>query len=111
MSRKEVATDPFELDELEGTEPRTLEEQIAHEAKLDASEKRQAELLVVMKRVLTPKQYRVVYLHFFEARKEEEIALLLGMSQQSVNNCLLGRYSKGQRIGGALARLGAAIGN
>jgi DNA-directed RNA polymerase specialized sigma24 family protein len=59
---------------------------------------------------LTAKQREAVELHFFEGLSQGEIARRLGISQQVVQKRLYGVERDGRRIGGALAKLRAALG-
>lgn len=54
---------------------------------------------------LTTIQRRVVDLYFFQDRSQDEIALELGISQQSVSRHLYGAVRDGQKVGGAIRRL------
>jgi DNA-directed RNA polymerase specialized sigma24 family protein len=64
-----------------------------------------AGLAEVIKSGLTVKQRRIVELYLYEGRTQQEIADLLGISQQVVSRQLFGVLRNGRRIGGAVARL------
>jgi len=59
---------------------------------------------------LTEKQREAVELFFFEGLSQSEIARRLGISQQVVQKRLFGAPRGGTVVGGALARLRAALG-
>ncbi len=58
---------------------------------------------------LTEKQRAVVEASFFEGLSQGEIARKLGVTQQVVEKSLHGALRGGRRVGGALARLRAAL--
>lgn len=58
---------------------------------------------------LTARQREVVEMHFYEGLSQGEIARRLGITQQVVQKCLYGAPRGGRLIGGALARLRAAL--
>ncbi len=64
-----------------------------------------AGLAEVIRSGLTVKQRRIVELYFYEGRTQQEIADVLGISQQVVSRQLFGVLRDGRRIGGAVARL------
>jgi len=64
-----------------------------------------AGLAEVIRTGLTVKQQRIVELYFYEGRTQQEIADVLGISQQVVSRQLFGVLRNGRRIGGAVARL------
>ncbi len=59
---------------------------------------------------LTPKQRVAVELFFFEGLSQGAIARRLGVSQQVISRRLYGARRGGRAIGGALAKLRAALG-
>jgi DNA-directed RNA polymerase specialized sigma24 family protein len=59
---------------------------------------------------LTDKQREVVEACFFEGLSQGEIARRLGVAQQVVQKRLYGVDRRGRRVGGAMARLQAALG-
>src|SRR4051794_37838901 len=61
----------------------------------------------VVRSGLTEKQRRIVELYFYDGRTQQEIATVLGISQQVVSRQLFGVLRNGRRVGGAIARLRA----
>jgi RNA polymerase sigma factor (sigma-70 family) len=59
---------------------------------------------------LTDKQREVVQACFFEGLSQGEVARRLGVAQQVVQKRLYGVDRRGRRVGGAMARLQAALG-
>jgi DNA-directed RNA polymerase specialized sigma24 family protein len=59
---------------------------------------------------LTDKQREVVEACFFEGLSQGEVARRLGVAQQVVQKRLYGVDRRGRRVGGAMARLQAALG-
>lgn len=64
-----------------------------------------AQLRVVIKTRLTPRQREIVNAYFFEGRTEADIAQQLGISQQVVSRHLFGTLRAGRRVGGAMTKL------
>jgi len=58
---------------------------------------------------LTPKQRQAVELFFFEGLSQGDIARRLGVSQQVISKRLYGDRRSGRVVGGALAKLRAAL--
>jgi RNA polymerase sigma factor (sigma-70 family) len=58
---------------------------------------------------LTGKQREVVELFFFEGLSQSEIARRLGVSQQVIQKRIYGANRGGVLVGGAIARLRAAL--
>ena len=58
---------------------------------------------------LTPKQRQAVELFFFEGLSQGDIARRLGVSQQVISRRLYGDRRRGKQVGGALAKLRAAL--
>lgn len=58
---------------------------------------------------LTEKQREAVELFFFEGLSQSEIARRLGVSQQVIQKRLFGAPRRGTVVGGAIARLRAAL--
>src|SRR5262245_10006924 len=58
---------------------------------------------------LTDKQREVVEACFFEGLSQGEVARRLGITQQVVDKRLYGATRGGRRVGGAMARLRAAL--
>lgn len=63
----------------------------------------------IVRSSLTTKQREAVELHFFEGLSQSEIARRLGISQQVVQKRIFGAVRGGATIGGALAKLRAAL--
>ncbi|NUP13135.1 MAG: sigma-70 family RNA polymerase sigma factor [Polyangiaceae bacterium] len=61
-------------------------------------------------RALTDKQREVVEAYFFEGLSQGDIARRLGITQQVVHKRIFGAQRDGKTVGGALARLRAALG-
>lgn len=59
----------------------------------------------IIDEVLTARQREVVYLYFFEALNQRQIAEKLGISQQSVSERLYGKVRNGRAVGGAMRKL------
>lgn len=59
--------------------------------------------------VLTPRQQQVVDLYCLEGRTQQEVANILGISQQTVSQHLMGKLRGGRQIGGAFHKLRKAI--
>lgn len=72
-------------------------------------EARWDEVVALMQSELTPRQYRAVYMYFFEDKTEREIGEALGVTQKTIAECLFGKQRNGKRIGGAIARLRTAM--
>jgi RNA polymerase sigma factor (sigma-70 family) len=62
-----------------------------------------------MASALTEKQRQVVEAYFFEGLSQGEIARCLGVTQQVVQKRLYGAPRGGRLVGGAIARLRAAL--
>jgi len=84
------------------------------DAEADEEKRRQGEKLrkealrqigIIIRTRLTPKQQRILDLYFYENKTQEEIAEMLGVSQQVVNKHLFGVIRQGQRVGGAVKKL------
>lgn len=58
---------------------------------------------------LTPRQRAIVEACFFEGLSQGAVARRLGVAQQVVQKALFGDVRRGRRVGGALARLRAAL--
>src|SRR5687768_16205148 len=63
------------------------------------------ELGEIVRTRLTDRQRRIVELYFYDERTQQEIAAVLGISQQAVSRQLFGVVRDGRRVGGAVARL------
>jgi predicted transcriptional regulator len=61
------------------------------------------------KRVLTPRQKVIFRLCYQEHRTQVEIALLLGISQATVNHHLIGKMTRGKVQGGAMQKIRKGI--
>lgn len=59
---------------------------------------------------LTERQRCLVEGYFFEGLSQGDLARKLGVAQQVVQRALFGTVRRGKRVGGALARLRAALG-
>jgi DNA-directed RNA polymerase specialized sigma24 family protein len=62
-----------------------------------------------VEQALTPRQREIVEAHFFEGLSQGDIAQRLGVAQQVVQKALFGDLRRGQRVGGAIARLRKAL--
>ncbi len=58
---------------------------------------------------LTRRQREILRLYYFEGKTQEEIALLLNLTQSTVSRHLFGTVRNGKRIGGALPKLRKAV--
>jgi RNA polymerase sigma factor (sigma-70 family) len=68
------------------------------------------QIRVLIQTRLTPRQRQTVEMYFWHRMTQEEIAHVLGISQQAVSRHLFGVLRNGRRIGGALAKLRKAAG-
>ena len=68
-----------------------------------------AELIAALREIvstrLTDRQRRIVELYFYGGRTQQEIAAVLGISQQVVSRQLFGVVRNGKKVGGAIKRL------
>ena len=60
-------------------------------------------------RVLTPRQKVIFRLCYQEQRTQVEIALILGISQATVNHHLIGKMKQGKAQGGAMQKIRKGI--
>lgn len=58
---------------------------------------------------LTRRQREILRLYYFEGKTQEDIALMLNLTQSTVSRHLFGTVRNGKRIGGALPKLRKAI--
>jgi RNA polymerase sigma factor (sigma-70 family) len=101
----ELPVDPGDLDAL----PTGLLDAPVQPGRDPERERARAEAIAglaeVIRTGLTVKQRRIVELYFYEGHTQQEIAAILGISQQVVSRQLFGVLRNGRRIGGAVARL------
>ena len=100
----ELPFDPGDLDLFPGG---LLDAPEAGEDRVDDPARREvlAGIAEVVRTGLTDKQRRIVELYFYEGCTQQEIAAVLGVSQQVVSRQLFGVIRDGRRIGGAMQRL------
>jgi len=66
-------------------------------------------VLSLAAQVLTPRQKVIFHLCYQEHRTQVEIALLLGISQATVNHHLIGKMKRGKAQGGAMQKIRKGI--
>jgi predicted transcriptional regulator len=64
----------------------------------------------VLSGALTARQREVVELYFFLGKTQEDIAVVLDLSQSTVSRHLFGTMRNGKRVGGAIPKLRKAMG-
>ena len=83
----------------------TPEDEQAAQAKGQLRQDAIEQIRVLIQTRLTPKQRQTVEMYFYQHMTQQEIAHVLGISQQVVSRHLFGVLRDGRRIGGALAKL------
>ena len=58
---------------------------------------------------LTQRQREIVHMYYFERKTQEDIAVLLGLTQSTVSRHLFGTARRGKKIGGAIPKLRKAV--
>ena len=107
----EVAVDPTILDSLSSDSALWRNDgdaEVDEESRKEREELKQEalrQIAIIIRTRLTPKQQRILDLYFYQDKTQEEIAEMLGVSQQVVNKHLFGVVRQGQRIGGAVKKL------
>ena len=108
----EVPVDPTILDSLSGESglwrrPSRSDEDAARRGERDRL-KREAvrQIGVIIRSRLSARQQQVMDLYFNENKTQEEIAEILGVTQQVVSKHLFGAMREGRRVGGAVRKLG-----
>ena len=66
-------------------------------------------LKAVMLTALTPRQQRVLELYYYETRTQVEIAIALGITQQTVSQHLAGKFRGHSHVGGAFRKIRKAV--
>jgi RNA polymerase sigma factor (sigma-70 family) len=64
----------------------------------------------IMETSLTQKQLEIIELYFYRGKTQQDIAEILGISQQVVSRQLFGVVRKGKKIGGAIRKLRKILG-
>lgn len=110
-SYREVAVDPVILDSVSRdaalwSEPPETEEDKRRAAALDEQRAEAIALLgIVIESKLTRRQREIVDLYFYRGKTQQEVAEILGISQQVVSKQLFGVMRAGKKVGGAIRRL------
>jgi RNA polymerase sigma factor (sigma-70 family) len=107
----EVLVDPNIIDLLSSKNVLWSEEPEDHVV-IEKSRKREKlkteaiqQISIIIKTRLTKHQQHILDLYFYQNKTQQEIANILGISQQVVSKHLFGVMRKGKRVGGAIVKL------
>lgn len=108
---RELAVDPKALERIaddarpwRGHEPMRAESE-AQSERAEVRSEAIAMLALVIETRLTASQREIVDLYFYQEKTQEEIAVILGISQQVVSKQLFGVMRQGKKVGGAIRKL------
>ena len=108
---RELAVDPKDLERIaDDARPwrgheRTRAESEAQSERAEVRSEAIAMLALVIETRLTVSQREIVDLYFYQEKTQEEIAVILGISQQVVSKQLFGVMRQGKKVGGAIRKL------
>ena len=107
----EVCVDPSILSSLSAEDglwyqpPQTEEDEAKSRRRQRLVREAVGQIRIIIETHLTDKQREIVELYFFRNKTQEEIAEILGISQQVVSKHLFGAIRNGRRVGGAVRKL------